>query len=93
VLWDFEVSYAAKMSNFYDFEFGIPTVINGIGTMTSLGGSRMDERVTHAMVQSSKCFVDINELHRKAGRRIAELCKSPYGYTAYVTTGEPLSRV
>jgi hypothetical protein len=65
VLWDFEVSYAAKMSNFYDFEFGIPTVINGIGTMTSLGGSRMDERVVNSVLQRPlkysihvTCFAD-----------------------------------
>ena len=47
------------MSDFYDFEFGMPAVINGIGTMTSLGGSRMDERVVNSVLRGDLRWVFI----------------------------------
>jgi uncharacterized pyridoxal phosphate-dependent enzyme len=54
-------------------ELDIATVINAAGTLTTLGGSLMPPEVTDAMVAASRSFVDMDELHLAAGRRIAEL--------------------
>jgi uncharacterized pyridoxal phosphate-dependent enzyme len=56
----------------YD-ELGLVPVINAAGTLTILGGSIMPPEVTDAMAEASRHFVDLNELHLAAGRRIAEL--------------------
>jgi uncharacterized pyridoxal phosphate-dependent enzyme len=54
-------------------ELGLRTVINAAGTLTRLGGSLMRPEVIEAMTAASRSFVDLNELHLAAGRRIAEL--------------------
>lgn len=54
-------------------ELGVEPLINASGSMTILGGSIIHPQVTDAMVAASRHFVDIHELHRAAGRRIAEL--------------------
>lgn len=56
----------------YD-ELGVRKIINAWGTVTKVSGSLMDERVLQAMKEASKHYVLIEELHRKAGERIAEL--------------------
>ena len=59
-------------------------VINGNATLTSLGGSIMPPGVLSAMEEASRHFVDIDELQRKAGERIAELTRNQ---AAYVSCG------
>ncbi|MBN1643153.1 MAG: aminotransferase class V-fold PLP-dependent enzyme [Anaerolineae bacterium] len=54
-------------------ELGLEPIINASGTITALGGSLMPAEVIEAMVAGSHAFVDMHELHRAAGKRIAEL--------------------
>jgi uncharacterized pyridoxal phosphate-dependent enzyme len=54
-------------------ELGVQPIVNAAGTLTNLGGSLMLPEVVEAMAVASRSFVDLNELHRAAGRRIAEL--------------------
>lgn len=54
-------------------ELGVETIVNAAGTLTNLGGSLMLPEVVDAMVAASRAFVDLNELHVAAGKRIAEL--------------------
>jgi len=54
-------------------DLGVEPIINAAGTLTSLGGSLMLPEVVEAMVAASRMFVDMDELHLAAGRRIAEL--------------------
>lgn len=51
----------------------LKTLINACGTVTRIGGSIMDPAVRQAMVEAGEHFVDMNQLHRAAGRRIAQL--------------------
>jgi len=68
-------------------ELGVPTVINGEGTMTVLGGSLMRPEVEAVMAQAGRHFVSIADLELAAGKRIAEMLKLPEGYSAIVTSG------
>src|ERR1700721_3045869 len=83
---------AAKISGFgasgnvYE-ELGVTTVINGQGTMTTLGGSLIRPEVEAVMAQATKHFVSIPQLEAAAGKKIAEMLKLPEGYTALVTSG------
>lgn len=52
---------------------GVRTVINAVGTVTTLGGSLMPDEVKQAMEEASRSFVPIHELHAAVGRRLAEL--------------------
>jgi L-seryl-tRNA(Ser) seleniumtransferase len=63
---------------------GVRPVINGVGTVTRLGGSIMPPEVVRAMEDASKYFVDLPELQQKVGARIAELLGVP---AAMVTAG------
>jgi len=53
-------------------ELGVTPVINAAGTLTRFSGSLMHPEVTDAMAAASRSFVDMNELHTAAGKRIAE---------------------
>src|SRR5919199_5048697 len=55
---------------------GLRTVINADGMKTRLGGSLMPPEVLEAMRQAGGSYVDLMDLHRAAGRRIAELIAS-----------------
>ncbi|HLY59229.1 MAG TPA: aminotransferase class V-fold PLP-dependent enzyme [Terriglobia bacterium] len=77
---------ADAASNIYE-ELGVTTVINGQGTMTTLGGSLIPAEVESAMAAASKYFVRITELQVAAGNRIATMLKLPEGHTALVTSG------
>jgi uncharacterized pyridoxal phosphate-dependent enzyme len=55
----------------YD-RLGVRKIINGGGTLTKLGGSRMAPDVLAAMNEAAGAFVDLRELHTKAGEKIAE---------------------
>src|SRR3982074_677418 len=68
-------------------ELGVPTVINGEGTMTVLGGSLMRPEVEAVMALAGRHFVSIADLEVAAGKRISEMLKLPEGYSAIVTSG------
>src|SRR5437763_13917684 len=59
------------MSSYADL--GITPVVNAAATWTRLGGSRMPKPVMDAMAAGTEAFVDLVELQRRAGARIAEL--------------------
>jgi uncharacterized pyridoxal phosphate-dependent enzyme len=68
-------------------ELGVPTVINGEGTMTVLGGSLMRPEVEAVMAQAGQHFVSVPDLEVAVGKRIAEMLKLPEDYGAIVTSG------
>ncbi len=63
---------------------GIQRVINADATLTRLGGSLMEPEVLDAMRDAAGSFVDMHELQRVVGRRLAELTGNE---AAYVATG------
>ncbi|MBA2518112.1 MAG: L-seryl-tRNA selenium transferase [Chloroflexia bacterium] len=65
-------------------DLGVRTVINGAGTLTRLGGSRMAPEVLAAMADAAASFVHIDELQARAGEIIAEITGAEAGY---VVTG------
>lgn len=67
----------------YD-KLGVKRIINAWGTVTSIGGSLMLPEVIEAMDEAAKTFVDMEELHEKAGKIIAEITGAE---AAYVTSG------
>ncbi len=60
------------------------SVINADATLTRLGGSLMPPEVLQAMEQASRSFVDMYELQRQTGDRIATLT---HNEAAFVTSG------
>ena len=69
--------------NIYE-SLGLRPIINANATLTRLGGSVMPAEVVEAMVEASKHFVDLGELQRAVGERIAELTRNE---AAFVTSG------
>jgi L-seryl-tRNA(Ser) seleniumtransferase len=67
----------------YD-ELGVRPVINASATLTRLGGSIMPPEVVAAMVEASKHFVNLDDLQRAVGEKLAELT---HNEAAYVATG------
>ena len=65
-------------------DLGVKTIINGAGSLTKLGGTKMDAAVLEAMVEAAGSFVRIEELQAAAGSVIAELTGAEAGY---VVTG------
>lgn len=65
-------------------ELGVRTFINAAGTYTRLTASRMPPEVLSAMQSASTRYVDLQELHEKAGERIAEMLECE---AALVTAG------
>ncbi len=63
---------------------GVRPIINGVGTVTVLGGSIMAPEVIQAMTEAAQHFVEVPELQKKAGARLAELIGVP---AAMVTCG------
>jgi L-seryl-tRNA(Ser) seleniumtransferase len=63
---------------------GLKPLINGMGTVTVIGGSLMPPEVVRAMEEASRHFVFVPDLQAKAGARIAELVGVP---AAMVTAG------
>ena len=63
---------------------GVRPLINACATMTKFGGSLMPPEVLAAMNEAAKYFVDLQELQRRVGERIAELTRNE---SAYVTAG------
>lgn len=65
-------------------DIGVKKLINAVDTYTIIGGSLMPDEVLNAMVEAGKSFVDLEELHEKAGQFIARLTKNE---SAFVTNG------
>lgn len=63
---------------------GVRKVINASATLTRLGGSLMPPPVVAAMAGASEAFIDLPELQRKVGERIAALAHND---AAFVTSG------
>ena len=63
---------------------GLRPVINACATLTKLGGSVMPREVVDAMVRAARSYVDLEELQRRVGARIAELT---HNEAAYVSSG------
>ncbi|MGH9338498.1 MAG: aminotransferase class V-fold PLP-dependent enzyme [Acidobacteriota bacterium] len=75
---------AKRSPSIYEQKLGLKPVINGLGTVTVLGGSIMPPEVVEAMVEASRYFIPLPELQRRVGARLAELFKVP---AAMVTDG------
>ncbi len=67
----------------YD-DLGVTKVINGAATLTRLGGSIMQPEVLAAMGEAAQHFIDIDELQRKVGERLAAWT---HNEAAYVSSG------
>jgi uncharacterized pyridoxal phosphate-dependent enzyme len=67
----------------YD-ELGVTKLINGSATLTRLGGSIIPPEVLAAMNEAARYFVEIDELQRKVGAKIAEWT---HNEGAYVSCG------
>lgn len=65
-------------------DLGMRRVVNAAATLTRLGGSIMPAPVLEAMMQASRSFVDLPELQRRCGERLAKLTKNE---AAYVCSG------
>ncbi|MGW0521911.1 hypothetical protein [Crossiella sp. NPDC003009] len=61
-------------------DLGIRPVINAAATLTALGGSVLAPPVAAAMTEAGRHFVDLAELHRKVGDRLAALTGNEAGY-------------
>ncbi|MBT5187922.1 MAG: aminotransferase class V-fold PLP-dependent enzyme [Kordiimonadaceae bacterium] len=62
----------------YHKELGIKPFINAIGSYSSLGGEEMWPEVIDAMDYAVENKADMEDLHDKVGKRIAELVGSEY---------------
>jgi L-seryl-tRNA(Ser) seleniumtransferase len=65
-------------------QLGVKKLINAWGTVTRIGGSKMPPEVLEAMCEAAQAYVDIDELLRKAGERIAKLIGVE---AAFITSG------
>ena len=65
-------------------EYGIRKFINAHDTYTVYGGSRMADNTLQAMREIAKHFVDMEQLQRKLGEKIA---KMTHNEGAYITNG------
>lgn len=68
---------AKKTVNIYTEKLGLRPIINGVGTVTMLGGTIMPPEVVQAMVEASRHFVPLSDLQQRVGERIAELLGVP----------------
>ena len=63
---------------------GIRPIINATATLTRLGGSLMTPEVLQAMNEAARSFIDLHELQRRVGDRLAEIT---HNEAAYVSCG------
>jgi L-seryl-tRNA(Ser) seleniumtransferase len=77
------MNHASNGPSVYD-EMGVPTVINGVGTKTRVGGTLMREEAANAMREAATAFARISDLQAHASGLIAEVTGAEAGY---VTTG------
>ena len=72
-------------SQYANYEaLGVRPIINAQARLTRLGGSRMPPEVQEAMAGASRWYVDMFELQRQVGARLAELT---HNEAAYIATG------
>lgn len=69
--------------NIYD-KLGLKRYINARATVTRFGGSIMPKEVLRAMNEAAGSYVEIKELHKKAGDYIAKIT---HNEAAYVSSG------
>jgi uncharacterized pyridoxal phosphate-dependent enzyme len=79
----FNLCHEGKKMSLYE-ELEIRPVINACATLTRLGGSLMPPEVLDAMAEAARCFVDVAEMQRQVGARIAALTQNE---AAYVCSG------
>lgn len=65
-------------------ELGVEPIINCAGTLTVLGGTVLDDEVLDAMSEAAKVYLDMVELHEKAGEYVARLVGAE---AAYISAG------
>ena len=58
-------------------KLGIKPIINGCGTLTRLGGNRVDPSIIDAMKEVANHFIDMNEFLVKSGEYVARLLNVP----------------
>ena len=63
---------------------GVRRIINGWGTVTRIGGSLMPSEVLDAMADAATAYVDLEELHVRAGEHLAQALDVP---AAFVSSG------
>src|SRR6266436_1316256 len=63
---------------------GVRRIINAQGRYTILGGSLLSQDVINAMAEAARSYIDIYELQRQVGRRLAEATRNE---AAYVCNG------
>lgn len=68
-------------------EYGIERYINAHDTITLYGASRMAENTLEAVRQVSGCFVDIVQMQRVLGERIAAMTHNEAAYIANCAAG------
>ena len=61
-----------RKPDIYD-RLGVRKLINAEGTVTALGGCRMEPEVTAAMAEATRHFVDLRELLVKSGDYVGEI--------------------
>src|SRR3954447_3567276 len=71
------------VSSIYE-DLDIRPVINASATLTKLGGSVMPPEVREAMRLAADSYIDLFELQRKVGARLAEIT---HNEAAYVSCG------
>ena len=65
-------------------ELGVKPIINASGTLTILGGTTLADEVSEAWAEASRVYLNMNELHAKAGEFISKLTGAE---SAYITAG------
>ena len=70
---DPEVVAAELRENVYTRLLGVRPHIGAHSHLSSMGGSRMPPEVMEAMTDANRFFVDMDDLHVAAGRRLAEI--------------------
>src|SRR5690606_29711544 len=75
---------AGSAARDYFRELGLRTFINGRGTLTALTASLMEPEVLEAINYAAQHFVELEELNRRVGERIAEMLRCE---AAHVTAG------
>ena len=74
----------ARSNNIYTQMLGLKPHLPAMDHITALGGSRMPSEVMQAMIEANEHFVDMHELTRAAGARLAEVLGAE---AALVTSG------
>ncbi len=63
-------------------DYDVPTVVNGAGMKTRIGGTLMREEAVAAMSEAAEAFARISDLQARASELIAEATGAEAGYVA-----------